>query len=169
MEDKKYNLFLDDVRNPIATFQYTNNLVYTDLKWVVVRSYEEFVRYIVANGLPEIVSFDHDLADEHYNNDMYKGVEVYSKNYEKFEEKTGYDCVKWLCDFYIDHHSLENREQFPKWYIHTMNPAGMENMKMYILSYLCHFEPERIHRHENGTLSEKAENIWKQTSKNLKE
>jgi hypothetical protein len=145
-----YNLYLDDVRIPAASFDYTKNKIYTDLEWVIVRSYEEFVKYITANGLPETVSFDHDLADEHYTNDMYKGAEVYNKHYDKFEEKTGYDCVKWLCDYCID-----NGKEFPKWYLHTMNPVGKENMKMYILSYLNHFEPEKIQRHENGTLSVK--------------
>jgi hypothetical protein len=133
MENKTYNLYLDDIRIPFDSVKYTKNTIYKDVNWVIVRSYYEFVRYITKNGLPKIISFDHDLADEHYSNDMYKGTEVYNKNYEKFQEKTGYDAVKWLVDYCID-----NNLKFPEWYLHTMNPAGMENMKSYILNYLKH-------------------------------
>jgi len=140
METKKYNLFLDDVRVPHACKYMEDRIgkeasIYFDLEWVIVRNYDQFIAYVKANGLPEIVSFDHDLADEHYNNDMYKGVEVYSKHYEKFEEKTGYDAVKWMVDYCMD-----NWKRFPKWYLHTMNQAGKENMKSYILNYLEHYE-----------------------------
>lgn len=129
-----YNLYLDDVRKPSASFDYTKNKIYIDLNWVVVKDFDEFVKYVNENGLPEIVSFDHDLADEHYHKDMYKGSE-YNKLYDKFEEKTGYDCVKWMVDYCID-----NGKKFPKWYLHTMNPAGRMNMESYIKNYLKHFE-----------------------------
>lgn len=127
-----YNLFLDDIRYPDMAYPYTQRLDYLLLKWQTVRSYDEFVRHIKKNGLPELVSFDHDLADEHYDDSMYRGEE-YNKNYETFKEKTGYECVKWLVD-----HCIETGLPFPKWYLHTMNPIGKENMKGYILSYLKH-------------------------------
>ena len=130
-----YNLFLDDIRFPKECTSYTKNPIYDKVEWVIVRSYSEFVKYVTENGLPEIVSFDHDLADEHYHKDMYKGIDIYNKNYDKFQEKTGYDCVKWMVDYCID-----NGKSFPIWYLHTMNPAGGENMKSYILSFLKHYE-----------------------------
>lgn len=131
-----YNLYLDDLRVPKDSFSYTKNPIYTDLEWIIVRTYDDFVKYVTINGLPEIVSFDHDLADEHYHTDMYEGTLIYSRHYENFVEKTGYDAVKWLVDYCID-----NKKNFPKWYLHTMNPAGKENMKTYILNYLKHYEP----------------------------
>ena len=48
-----------------------------------VRSFEEFVGYVTANGLPDYISFDHDLG----------------------EEKSGYDCAKWLVEYCLDHNT----------------------------------------------------------------
>jgi len=131
----KYNLFLDDFRNPEQAFAYTRNTVYLLEEWQTMRSYNDFVDIITNNGLPEIVSFDHDLADEHYNDEMYNGTESYDKLYATFKEKTGMDCVKWLVDYCID-----NKKPFPKWFIHSMNPAGKINMESYIENYLKHCE-----------------------------
>lgn len=128
-----YKLYLDDIRIPENSFDYTGNKMYLTPDWVIVRSYDEFVKHVTENGLPETVSFDHDLAHEHYNKDMYKGSE-YNKHYETFEEKTGYDCVKWMVNYCID-----NEKKFPNWYLHTMNPAGKINMESYIKNYLRHF------------------------------
>jgi hypothetical protein len=140
MENKKYNLFLDDVRNPKACEYMKDRIgkdvaIYFDLEWVIVRNYDQFVTYVKANGLPEVVSFDHDLAEPHYHESMYKGGKVYMKYLETVSEKTGYDCVKWMIDYCMD-----NWKRFPKWYLHTMNPAGRENMESHILNYLKHYE-----------------------------
>ena len=66
------NLFLDDFRKPHDCMSYmphrigTSAAIYTQLDWEIVINYDEFVEWIKTNGIPEIVSFDHDLADEHY-------------------------------------------------------------------------------------------------------
>jgi len=151
MEDKKYYLFLDDVRYPEKNCEYMNNKIYTDLDWVIVRNYNQFVDYVTENGLPEIVTFDHDLAEPHYHESMYKDGKVYMQYLETISEKTGYECVKWMADYCID-----KNLKFPKWYLHTMNPVGKQNMEGYILNFLKHFEPERVIIHENGTISEKT-------------
>jgi hypothetical protein len=94
------------------------------LEWVTVRSYDEFVKYITENGLPEAISFDHDLADEHYDPDMY-GSETYNKLYDNFVFKTGYDCAKWMIKYCI-----ANEKDLPAAIlIHSMNPAGKQNIK----------------------------------------
>ena len=52
-----YKLFLDDVRNP-------RDVKWAEMPlgpWVIVRNYDDFVKYITSNGLPEFVAFDHDL------------------------------------------------------------------------------------------------------------
>ena len=46
-------LYLDDVRIPQTE------------GWEIVRNYDDFVKWIEENGLPDIVSFDHDLAEVH--------------------------------------------------------------------------------------------------------
>ncbi len=62
----KYNLFLDDMRIPEAVFKYIGDDRYINNDWVIVRSYNEFTKHIRKHGIPETISFDHDLADIHY-------------------------------------------------------------------------------------------------------
>lgn len=115
--------FLDDERMP------------SDVTWVpvpntpdceIARSFDDFVNIIESNGMPVYVSFDHDLADEHYVA-MLRGSTDYG------EEKTGYDCAKWLVDFCAEHEI-----PFPDFEVHSMNPIGSENIRQYILSAKKH-------------------------------
>jgi spore coat polysaccharide biosynthesis protein SpsF (cytidylyltransferase family) len=99
--------------------------IYSKWEWKTVRNYDEFVSYITKNGLPDFISFDHDLSDEHYNPDMYNGQEIYNKHYAEFKEKTGMDCAKWLVDYCMD-----NKKELPDFVVHSMNPAGGENIKL---------------------------------------
>ena len=60
-------LFLDDYRMPIdcASYMYRKNVdcrIYHK-EWNIVRSYWQFTKWIEQNGLPDFISFDHDLAD----------------------------------------------------------------------------------------------------------
>ncbi len=115
-----YNLFLDDDRIP-------TNVFWVDLPkvpWTIVKNYNEFVSTIEKNGLPKIISFDHDLANEHYG-------QLHNIDYSKFVEKTGYDCAKWLCNYIIEHEC----PSLPEYYIHTMNPAGKINIRTYLENF----------------------------------
>lgn len=124
-----YNLFLDDVRMPKDAFGYMHLPIYISVDWIVVRNYYAFITLIENKGIPEIISFDHDLADEHYdyqeqfnNNDIYDIV----------EEKTGYHCAKWLIDYCMD-----NEKELPaEIIIHSMNPAGSMNIKSLFNTYI---------------------------------
>jgi hypothetical protein len=123
-------LFLDDVRNPGDCVLYMKkNDVYYETDWDIVRNYNDFVKYITENGVPDEISFDHDLADEHYDPSMYVSSEEYGKRYDKFREKTGYDCAKWLTDYCV-----ENVIPLPTCYVHSMNPVGRDNIWSVILS-----------------------------------
>jgi hypothetical protein len=93
-------------------------------EWDIVRTYNEFVDYIKTNGIPEVISFDHDLADEHYDPSMYESTKSYSEKSNFFKEKTGYDCVKWMGEYCI-----ENSIPIPTCYVHSMNPVGRDNIK----------------------------------------
>jgi len=86
-------LFLDDIRLP------------PDDTWDVVRSYDEFVAYIEANGMPDVISFDHDLGFTFWD--------------EVCFEKSGYDCAKWL---------VKKGLRLRQWFVHSMNPVGRENI-----------------------------------------
>jgi NAD+-processing family protein with receiver domain len=109
-------LFLDDCRPA------------PDFTWDIVRSYDQFIAYIKFHGVPDIISFDHDLGDEHYKHytegeDKFLSTgEANSRNidYSKFTEKTGYDCAKWL---------VENNLLPKQYFIHSMNPVGVMNIK----------------------------------------
>lgn len=123
----KYNLFLDDIRVPIDAFKYTHNTVYRDLVWIVVRSYQEFVDYITDNGMPDVISFDHDLANVHYAL-MNDGPTI---DYDLVCEKTGYHCAKWLVEYCSEHDC-----DVPEYHVHSMNPVGGENIRSYLMSYI---------------------------------
>lgn len=47
-----YKLFIDDIRNP------------PDETWIVVRSSVAALEYVQKNGMPEFISFDHDLGGD---------------------------------------------------------------------------------------------------------
>ena len=117
-------VFLDDFRNPIDSAFYTKNRIYEVLQWNVVRNYDEFVEDTLKNGLADGYSFDHDLADSHY--DQQSNIK-----YDSFTEKTGYDCAKWLINYCI-----ENGKELPSIIlIHSMNPAGSANIKSLFDTY----------------------------------
>ncbi|MDF1878423.1 hypothetical protein JHD46_02075 [Sulfurimonas sp. SAG-AH-194-C20] len=64
----EYSMYLDDLRTPIEEFDF------------IVRSYEEAVSVMSRNGVPDFISFDHDLGC--------------TTNGELL--KSGFDVVKWM-------------------------------------------------------------------------
>jgi hypothetical protein len=123
-----YNLFLDDFREPSDAFSYTKDTDFLKMKWSVVRSYEEFTGFIAESYelgvLPELISFDHDLADDHY---MHLQGNI---PYDTLKEKTGYHCAQWLIDFCI-----EKGMKLPSFKVHSMNPAGKANILSLLQSF----------------------------------
>ena len=119
------NIFLDDFRDPSDAFYYTRNPLYMKLDWIIVRNYEEFISDTLKNGMGNIYSFDHDLADVHYNQQENPD---YSDN---STEKTGYHCAKWLIEYAIDN-NIDIPEEI---YVHSMNTVGSINIKSLFKSY----------------------------------
>lgn len=117
-------LWLDDVRNPfIKPWQRD---FFRDHSVIWVRNYQEFVTWITDNGLPNIISFDHDLADDHYVPEYLWDDYQASKEYQdskEYTEKTGYDCAKWLIEYCMD-----NNDSLPIWTVHSLNPVGADNI-----------------------------------------
>ncbi len=93
------------------------------VEWVIVRNYDDFVKTIERDGVPTMVSFDHDLADEHYQEYHAHRAENRNINYD-LVEKTGFHCAKWLAQYCVD-----KSIPIPNYYTHTMNPSGAENIK----------------------------------------
>ena len=131
----KYNLFIDDERFPVggtikSAFELTGDKRYYELEWVIVRNFEDFVKTIEENGLPDVISFDHDLKDAHYHH-----YQIYTVFTGKIDytvvEGTGYECAKWLCRSYLPDHDLD----FPTTLIHTENTVGRANIIGEIRNY----------------------------------
>lgn len=128
-------LFLDDIRIPkdaIGLVPSNMNQMYWNDDWDLVRNYTEFCDYIQSNGLPEFISFDHDLSDEHYNDlfsneNWIKDDNDINLKYDEYKEKTGYECAKWLVDW-----CLENEKQLPNFIVHSANPVGKKNIESYL-------------------------------------
>jgi hypothetical protein len=120
---KYYHLFLDDERMP-------KDVKWVDLPpvaWTIVRSYNEFVATIERDGLPQTVTFDHDLADEHYQEyHVAHDDKMLTKGtfrYDKMKEKTGFHAAKWLAQYCVD-----KNLPIPVYYAHTMNHIGKANI-----------------------------------------
>lgn len=115
-----YNLFLDDVRTPEQTANHMPPNVaslYRTQEWITVRDYESFVKVVEEQGVPSMVSFDHDLADIHYD------PSTWTEGFE-YHEKTGLDCAKWLLQ-----HCQQNKLALPDVIlVHSQNPVGRQNI-----------------------------------------
>lgn len=124
-------IFLDDYRNPHDCLKYMHmrigarNLIYQEGDWLIVKNYPHFIAAIAKYGLPELVSFDHDLADGHYHENMQSGVLNYQgESFGDDYNKTGYHCAEWLINYCMD-----NNKPLPDFIVHSMNPVGTENIQ----------------------------------------
>ena len=99
-----YNLFLDDIRVPENVDIYKEKSA--DF-FVIVRSYDEFIKYISKNGLPELIAFDYVLS---YVNG-----------------KTGLCALTWLCE-YIKKRNLN----MPEMTFHSSSKGANKKMKKYL-------------------------------------
>lgn len=118
-------LFLDDTRMPVdcAQYMWARNVhvgVYRE-DWVIVRTYKQFCNWINENGLPDIISFDHDLGDDFLLKETTPIEEWYDLENER--DYTGMDCAKWLVNYCLD-----NKKELPNFIVHSMNPAGTDNI-----------------------------------------
>jgi hypothetical protein len=133
-----YNLFLDDIRHPYSVYEYLKDTKYLQWDWIVVRNYDEFISHITSNGLPKFISFDHDLADEHYTPQEYWKDYELSKAYQEsvysnYKEKTGLECAKWLVELCLDKDLL-----LPEFVSHSQNPVGKDNIERYLTNFKLH-------------------------------
>ena len=73
-------IFLDDFRLPKDAYNYLLQPIYISVDWEIVRNYDEFVKIIIEKGIPEIISFDHDLSIDDIEN--WKDVVGYEGIYQ---------------------------------------------------------------------------------------
>ena len=137
-----YNIYLDDWRNPVDTLISKKPLhlkkIISETEWEIVRSYKEFVYKIETKGLPNMISFDHDLADVYIFKDNERqiippGEAEFDYNRYTDDEKTGYHCAKWLVDYCLD-----NNKKLPSYCIHSDNQVGSENIRSYLENFKKH-------------------------------
>jgi hypothetical protein len=101
-----YNLFIDDERYP---HDITWMIGHNEIEWVIVRSYEEAMSYVLANGFPKLISFDHDLGNG----------------------PSGYDIAKSLIDLDLNEGSVNKFD----YVVHSQNPVGRKNIEGLLESY----------------------------------
>jgi hypothetical protein len=133
LELMKKALYLDDVRTPTETMAGYE-------PWYVVRNYDEFTAWITENGVPDMISFDHDLADEHMD-DYYQQIAQQGyqhPSYELFTEKTGLNCADWLISYCQD-----NKTSLKKCCVHSHNPVGAANIQSMLNGFKKHMGQEQ--------------------------
>lgn len=113
-------LYLDDQRTPLENPP--------GKRWFIVRSYKEFTDFITGSykaskRLPPLISFDHDLCDEHINYFLENGRPT---DYTVFTEKTGMHCAQWLV-LLCEKNNLSLEEVTLA--VHSANPGGAENIQ----------------------------------------
>ncbi|CAG7581049.1 MAG: putative signaling protein [uncultured marine phage] len=111
---RNYNLLIDDNRTIKNVVEVSGNTMYFETDWVIVRTFDQFCDAIKRLGVPEMVSFDHDIAD-----------------FKDGDERSGHTCAKFLVDVCID-----NDLDFPTYFIHSANPVGRDNIVGYVEDYI---------------------------------
>lgn len=137
---KMKRLFLDDERIPLdcatglasSMWMRGVNVEQYREEWDVVRSYGQFTAWIEKNGLPNVISFDHDLADVP---ELKEELPYFEWADENGREYTGMDCARWLINYCMD-----NNKKIPTCLFHTQNTVGYDNMKTIIKNYIKHNE-----------------------------
>jgi hypothetical protein len=124
----KKALYLDDIRTPTDTLPGFQ-------PWFVVRNFDQFVEWINANGMPDFISFDHDLSIEHtkdfIDQKLKQGYQF--PNYDNYKEKTGLDCAKWLVDY-----CQSKKIAISECSVHSQNPVGADNIHSLINGFKKH-------------------------------
>lgn len=107
VKNTQWKLYLDDIRN------------IDDPTYIVARTVEEAQHLVEKYGVPEHISFDHDLGVDDMGNLL----------------PTGYDFAKWLVEMDMDG-DIELSCNFT-FMIHSQNPVGAENIRVYLSNYLA--------------------------------
>lgn len=96
-----YTLFLDDERMPPSR----------GANWIIARSSHEAIHVVKKLGIPDFISFDHDLG----------------------HDDTAMVFVKWLIEYDLDNNLIKPEFAFT---VHSANPVGAENIRSLMSSYL---------------------------------
>jgi hypothetical protein len=100
--------------------------------WEIVRSYDQFVAMIESRGIPQIVSFDHDLHPEHMDHYFDVTSKTGKIHYDELKIKTGKHCAEFLVD------KLKNLgdDVNIKTFVHSANRWGAEQIRKTLTSLI---------------------------------
>jgi len=133
---KKTLIWLDDIRNPFKDnwlVDYAPDFVNENVIWV--KNYNEFTDWIIKNGLPDMIAFDHDLGEDESRERVSRGMSKRKSRGVKRETKSGYECTKWCVEY-----CMTNKLPYPAYVIQSYNPIGAKNIKTLIENYKKHCE-----------------------------
>lgn len=110
-------LFIDDIRTP------------PDDSWKVAKNSNEAKKFIEDYGIPDCISFDHDLG----------------------EDDTSMIFVNWLIDQILDKNVVFSKFKF---FVHSDNPVGSKNIEETIKNfwkfYFNENYPNKVIKIKNG-------------------
>lgn len=98
-------MFLDDVR---ALNEIIGEEEILAREWTVARSSDDAITQVFLFGMPELISFDHDLGGE----------------------DTSMQFLKWLTEEWLD--GKFGDCSIPDYQIHSANPVGSANIKSWM-------------------------------------
>lgn len=132
-----YFLFLDDERNPMdVTWQTIGHGVNYQSNWVIVRTEKEARDFISEYGIPDFISFDHDLGEGN---------------------GSGHGVAKFLVDYCLDNGGLG----LCGYAVHSKNPVGAENIIGLLDGYYQHWLEEK-HRELDVRVGGTIDDIYKE-------
>jgi hypothetical protein len=125
-------LWLDDRRNPFLNEdeKVPRDIHEWNINWVL--DYNQFVKWIDMYGLPDAISFDNDLHEDHYTPEYFWDDYEASKKFQEWKSKsykykTGEGCAQWLVEY-----CNNNGEPLPEIFIHSANPVGADKIKQVV-------------------------------------
>ena len=105
-------IWLDDMRDP--TDLRMDWLAYSpigrEVEVIWLKDYYQFRNWILKNGLPDGICFDHDLGED---------------------TPSGYECAKWLVNYCLD-----NKLSPPVWSSQSANPVGKANINRLLRNFI---------------------------------
>ena len=129
------NFFLDDQRNPEHAYLHLDTGIpkvslveHSDIHqddWVIMRTYDEFVKCVKYLGLPDVVSFDHDLDEEHIKHYFMVTQDTGVIEYGNLKVKTGKHCA----DFLVQEWVKQGKPKPIKTFVHSANRWGQIEIK----------------------------------------
>ena len=130
MKTNNFKLFLDDIRQPEDAWIYSERVKLLDktnthgCEWEIVRNYNDFCEFINKYGIPEVVSFDHDLCQEHMEHYFDVTSKIGVIEYGNLKTPTGKHCA----EFFVDKWKEAGK---PKVYVfvHSANRWGQTEIK----------------------------------------